>query len=246
MADIQYMISMRCTSCGTDVGDVDARFCSNCGALVPTFDGDDEVQEKPKPAISLDSAEIKQYATWGGIVAGVVALIAVGWVFLGGSSGDDDAQAVAPATTTTVETTTTTVPQGDEPTQAMELIYLPVTDSVTIEYPRSGGIGRYHQDGQVVTVSINGEMCERSDGLLKVGGTIRNHSQNDQTLDYVIGVDFSRAFPVTHLAHVEATVTGLAPNQAVDWYGEAPSERLVTVKCVITDVTVTPTVADTP
>ena len=125
----------------------------------------------------------------------------------------------------------------------MELIYLPVTDGVTIEYPHSGGIGRYYRDGQVVTVSIEGASCERSDGLLKVGGTITNRSQNLQTLDYVIGVDFSRAFPVTHLAHVEATVTGLAPNQSAEWYAEAPSTRLVTVKCVLTELTVTPTAA---
>ena len=236
------MISMRCTSCGTDVGDVDARFCSNCGALVPTFDDEGEFSEKPKAKVSVNPEEMKQYATWAAVVIGAVALIAIGAVFIGLFSGGDDAEVAAATTTTTVDTTTTTLPQGDEPTQAMELIYLPVTDSVTIEYPRSGGIGRYHQDGQVVTVSIKGDTCERSQGLLRVGGTIRNHSQVDQTLDYVIGVDFSRAFPVTHLAHVEATVTGLTPDQSVSWSAEAPSTRLVTVKCVITEVTVTPSV----
>lgn len=189
--------------------------------------------DPPPPARITD--EHWQYLTWGAIAVGSVAIVALVAVVFGLLSGTGTAGAVHPEPAEEVVATSITVP-----VKAVEMINVPVTEPVVIRSPRIASTARYHQDGTVVVVGVTMDVCERRDGMLRASGSIRNNSALAQTFDYEIGVDLKRKGTGAVLAHVEASVEALAPGDAAEWAVETVSSRVVSIRCVVTDLTVMP------
>jgi hypothetical protein len=189
--------------------------------------------DPPPPSRITD--EYWQYITWGAIAVGAVAIVALVAVVFGLLSGTGTAGAAHPEEAQEVVATSVTVP-----VKAIEIVNVPVTEPVVIRSPRIGRTARYHQDGTVVIVGVTMDVCERHDGMLRASGTIRNDSKLGQSFGYVIGVDLRRAGNGSPIAALEVSVEDLAPGETADWSVEQVSSRIVKLRCVVTDLTVTP------
>ncbi|MEA3510269.1 MAG: hypothetical protein U9R51_02435 [Actinomycetota bacterium] len=220
----------KCATCGAGLPDAAARFCSACGEPVPASG------ESPNlPPRSGITDEHWQYITWGAIAAGAVAIVALVAVVLGLLSGTDPVGASDSLVVDDPVATAIAVP-----TKAIELVNVPVTETVVIRSPRIGPTARYHQDGTVVIVRVTMDVCERHDGMLRASGSIRNDSAVDQTFDYDIGVDLKRRGTGARLSHLETSVEGITPGETADWTVETVSSRVVNIRCDVTELTVTP------
>lgn len=223
---------MKCTACGADYTDADARFCSSCGEPVVIPD-EASVKGSVPPARFTD--EHWQYITWGAIAAGAVAIVALVAVVFGllsdaGTSSDAESGSVDEVVSTAVTV----------PAKALESINVPVIEPVVIRSPRIGPTTRYHQDGTVVVVRVTMDVCERHDGMLRASGSIRNESALDQTFDYDIGVELKRRGTGALLSHIEASIEGLASGASAEWIVETVSSRVVNIRCDVTELTVIP------
>ena len=268
-ADIIEMASPNCAACGSGLTDLEARFCSACGAAIvtaplasdgesaPEHIGDPDPEaggeaETTAPAgdeVATDGAAPKfdgpprltmtedqwQYATWGAVAAGAVAVVALIAVVFGLLSRAEDASAASNERAVVTSTTTTTIPIAKGPLAAA-----PVTDPVTIEAPRVGHPIWYSVGRTTVIVTLTMNECDRIDGRLRAGGEIWNNSPLGQTLDYRIGVEMTRPVVATPLASLEATVDGLAAGESVEWLVETPSTKSVSLRCDIGALTVAP------
>jgi hypothetical protein len=271
------MASTVCAACGFDLPDLEARFCSSCGASVPGIEPipDDEpdheaegvvatdVPEAPAPEADgpaegesgSDAQEISgdltrysfevplrhrltdeqwQYATWGAVAVGAVAIVALVAVVFGLLSSNDDAPR-APFAAASESTTTTTVVR-----RTGMINEFPVSYPSTVEYPKIGDSAGYHQDRAFIAFRLTVDTCERSDGMLKVGGSIRNETLIGQTLDYHIAVEITRRVVGTSLASLDTTVEGLGPRETAEWGVEAVSTKTVNVACDVVALTVAP------
>ncbi|MFV9672474.1 MAG: hypothetical protein ACNYZH_04550 [Acidimicrobiia bacterium] len=220
----------KCATCGADLPDAAARFCSACGEPVQVSG------ESPDPSPpSGITDEHWQYITWGAIAAGAVAIVALVAVVFGLLSGSDTVGASDSFVVDEPVATSVTVPA-----KALESINVPVTETVVIRSPRVGPTTRYHQDGTVVVVRVTMDVCERHDGMLRASGSIRNDSALDQTFDYDIDVDLKRRGTGALLSHLEASVEGITAGETVEWSVETVSSRVVNIRCDITELTVIP------
>ena len=231
-ADIKGMDSSTCAACGTELADTAARYCSSCGELQPGTGEDSGTDPSRQPRIT---DEHWQFITWGAMAAAAVAVVALVAVVFGLLSEPDSAGAADPEPIEDVTSAPTTVPG-----KAIETIDVPVTEPVVLLSPRIGSTARYYQDGMVVLVRVTVDVCERGDGMLRAGGSIRNDSTLGQTLDYDVGVDLKRRTTGALLAHLETSIAGLAPGETAGWSVETVSTRAVTIRCAVSDLTVIP------
>jgi hypothetical protein len=174
-----------------------------------------------------------QYATWGAIVVGVVAIVALIAVVFGLLSKSDRVASGSAGAETAVTTTTVAMKTG-------LITEFPVTYPSVVESPRVGDSARYHQDGAVIAVRITLDECERSDGMLKASGSIRNDTPFGQTLDYSLGIELKRPAVGTSLASLEAAIPGLSPRETAEWSVETVSTKAVGVRCEVATLTVAP------
>ena len=231
------MTPKRCRTCATEIADSDALFCSHCGAAMASGEGDPPATIDGQGSRSRNDQRWR-LVTWVAVAVGGVAAVALIALTFGTRS---EPERTTPDDVAIQDVTTTTVPApAGEPIKAVETVNLPLSNAVTIEYPRTGTTGRYHLDGEVVNVYIAGDKCGGDEGMIEASGAIRNDSQSRQTLDYIIGVDLIRAVTGSRLAHLETTIEGLAPGASADWSVEMISTRTVSLRCVVTDLTVAP------
>jgi len=226
------MIATTCRACGTELEDPAARYCSWCGADVPS-DEPEEISPESEHTHRQHAADPLRYATLGAFVLGALAVGALTVVTVSALTRTDVNQPTSAPTTTVTSAVT-------ESTHASETINPAVTQTITIPFPRLGGVGRYHQDGVVAMFGIAGDHCGTREGMIGASGTIRNESPAGQTFDYIIEVDLIRVWTRARIGHLEATVTGLAPGASADWSVEIPSTRVSAIDCEVTDVTLTP------
>jgi len=226
------MDSTKCAACGADRPDAAARYCSSCGE--PVLLPDESSATEPVPPSRITD-EHWQYITWGAIGAGTVAIVALVAVVFGLLSGTSTPGAAGSEATGEVVPTSVTVPA-----KALESINVPVTEPVVVRSPRIGPTTRYHQDGTVVVVRVTMDVCERNDGMLRASGSIRNDSALGQTFDYGIGVDLKRRGTGALLSHLEASIEGLASGGTAGWNVETVSSRIVNIRCEVTELTVIP------
>ncbi len=224
------MDTTKCATCGAELPDAAARFCSACGESVQVLG---ETPDPSPPSGITD--EHWQYITWGAIAAGAVAIVALVAVVFGLLSGTNTVGASDSFVVDEPVATSVT-----EPVKALESINVPVTETVVIRSPRIGPTTRYHQDGTVVVVRVTMDVCERHDGMLRASGSIRNDSALDQTFDYDIDVDLKRGGTGALLSHLEASVEGITPGETVEWSVETVSSRVVNIRCDVTELTVIP------
>ena len=174
-----------------------------------------------------------QYVTWGAVAAGAVAIVALLAVVFGLLSRSDDTVS-SPIASGTTATTTTVAPRTGMITE------FPVTYPSVVESPQIGDSAGYHQDRAFIAVRLTVDTCERSDGMLRAGGSIRNETRIGQTLDYLIAVKMTRRVVGTSLASLETTVEDLGPNETAVWSVEAVSTKTVNVACNVATLTVAP------
>ena len=259
------MASINCAACGSDLLDPEASFCSACGASVPEAEpvpddasvtGESDLENDAPAGHDSDSKvagtagdlskiglEVPprlrlteqqwQYVTWGAVAAGAVAIVALLAVVFGLLSSSNETSrspvaAVSESTTTTVRSWIGVVTE------------FPVTDPSTVESPRIGDPAGYYQDGAYIAVRLTVDTCERSDGMLRASGSLRNDTQIDQTLDYHIAVEMTRRVVGTSLASLETIVEDLGPGETAKWSLEAVSTKTVNVACDVATLTVAP------
>jgi len=228
-ADIRWVEPSTCDACGSDLALSGARYCSECGAPIT----DDERSAAPTSSFRVTDGQWR-YITWTAVAVAIVAAATIAAVAFGTLTGGDPADtAVAPPT---IEMS----PSSTVALKAIETVDVPVTEPIMIESPRIGPSTRYHRDGAVVVLRLTMEECERSDGMLRAAGSIRNGSALGQTFTYALTVDLSRAGLGTRLARLESVAEGVGPGEVVGWSVETPSTKVVTVRCGVTAVTVTP------
>ena len=116
----------------------------------------------------------------------------------------------------------------------------PVTYPSVVESPQIGDSSGYHQDGAFIAVRLTLDTCERSDGMLRAGGSIRNETLIGQILDYRIAVEMSRRVVGTSLASLETTVENLGARETAEWSVETASTKAVNVACDVATLTVAP------
>jgi len=174
-----------------------------------------------------------QYVTWGAVAAGAVAIVALLAVVFGLLSRSDDAVA-SPIVSGTTPTTTTVERRTGMITE------FPVTYPSVVESPQIGDSAGYHQDRAFIAVRLTVDTCERSDGMLRAGGSIRNETRIGQTLDYHIAVKMTRRVVGTSLGSLETTVEDLGPHETAVWSVEAVSTKTVNVSCHVATLTVAP------
>jgi hypothetical protein len=175
-----------------------------------------------------------QYATWGAVAVGVVAIVALVAVIFGPlSSGDETPRSPVPAAGEPT-TTTTEAPRIGIVTE------FPVTAPSVVESPQLGGSAGYLQDWAYIAVRLTADTCERRDGMLRASGTIRNETRIGQTLDYDVAVEMTRRVVGSSLASLETTVEDLGPHETAEWSVEAVSTRTVNVACDVVALTVSP------
>jgi hypothetical protein len=176
-----------------------------------------------------------QYVTWGAVAAGAVAIVALLAVVFGLLSSRDETSRSPVAAAGESTTTTTTVAR-----RIGIVTEFPVIAPAVVESPQIGESVGYLEDWAFIAVRLTVDTCERSDGMLKAGGSIRNDSRIGQTLDYHIAVDMTRRVVGASLASLEATVEDLGPRETAEWGVEAVSTRTVNVACDIAALTVAP------
>ena len=174
-----------------------------------------------------------QYATWGAVAVGAVAIVALLAVVFGLLSRSDDTVSSPVASGTTPTTTTVERRTG-------MITEFPVTYPSVVESPQIGDSAGYHQDRAFIAVRLTLDTCERSDGMLKAGGSIRNETRIGQTLDYHIAVKMTRRVVGTSLASLETTVEDLGPHETAVWSVETVSTKTVNVSCNVATLTVAP------
>lgn len=226
------MIATTCRTCGTEREDPAARYCSWCGADVPS-DEPEEISPEREHTARQHDGEPMRYATLGAFVLGALAVGALTVVTMSALTRTDVNEPASGPTSTVTSLVT-------ESTHASETINPAVTQTITIRFPRLGGVGRYHQDGTVAVFAIAGDHCGTREGMIGASGTIRNESQAGQTFDYIIEVDLIRVWTRARIGHLEATVAGLPPGASADWNVEMPSTRVSAIDCEVTDVSLTP------
>ncbi|MEN8233715.1 MAG: hypothetical protein ABFR89_02185 [Actinomycetota bacterium] len=177
-----------------------------------------------------------RYLAWVSVAVGIVAVGAIIAVMVGTITRTPEA---ARASSEATSTTSTTIDPESAP-HALEMIELPVTAPVVIDHPRVGVTGRYHRDGSVVMVRITGDECERSDGMLRAAGTIRNESKVGQTFDYVISLEVQRSLTGSVLTKLETTVENLGPDEKAEWSVEEASSKVTSMRCLVSELTVIP------
>ncbi len=194
----------------------------------------DELEEispesEPRPHVG----DPMRYASLGAFALGALAVGALTVVTVSALTRADvhEPESGPTSTVTTVVT---------DSTHASETINPVVTQTITIPFPRLGGVARYHQDGAVAMFAIAGDHCGTREGMIGASGTIRNESQAGQTFDYTIEVDLIRVWTRARIGHLETTVAGLSPGASVDWNVEMLSTRVSAIDCEVTDVTLTP------
>ena len=174
-----------------------------------------------------------QYVTWGAVAAGAVAIVALLAVVFGLLSRSDD---TVPSAIVSGTTPTTTIAER----RTGMITEFPVIYPSVVESPQIGESAGYHQDRAFIAVRLTVDTCERSDGMLRAGGSIRNETRIGQTLDYHIAVKMTRRVVGTSLASLEATVENLGPNETAVWSVEAVSTKTVNVACNVATLTVAP------
>ena len=176
-----------------------------------------------------------QYVTWGAGAVGAVAIVALLAVVFGllSSSNDTSRSPVAAASESSSTTTTVVRPSG-------MITEFPVTYPSIVEFPEVGDSAGYHQDGAFIAVRLTVDTCERSDGMLKASGSIRNETRIGQTLDYHLAVEMTRRVVGTSLASLETSVEDLGPSETAEWSVEAVSTKTVNVACDVATLTVAP------
>jgi len=219
----------KCPACGADLTLSGVRFCSECGK--PVLAGEADASQTPQPRIS---EEQWQYITWGSGAVIVVALAAVAAVIFGVVSDSGGVEA-----SVAVSTTQAPMPSTEAP-KAMEIIDVPVTEPIVIESPRLGPSTRYHRDGSVVVGRVTMDRCERSEGMLRASGSIRNDSSLGQAFTYGMTIDLERSRLGTRLARLDAVIDRLGPGEVAEWSVETPSTKVVTIRCDVDTLTVTP------
>lgn len=246
-----------CSGCGAPVPDAGLAGERDSALASDEAAGDDPVDEAgvsegsdsgsgvESPSIGLSSFSLEvpprlrpseehwQYATWGAVAVGAVAIVALLAVVLSLVSSSDEASPPPPAAAS--ESTTTTVRSW-----IGVVTEFPVTDPSTIESPRIGDSAGYFQDGAFIAVRLSVDACERSDGMLRASGSIRNETNIGQTLDYHIAVEMTRRLVGTSLASMEATVEDLGPRETAEWAVETVSTKTVNVACDVAALTVVP------
>ena len=224
------MIATTCRACGTELEDPAARYCSWCGADVPS----DELEEtSPESEPRRHAGDPMRYASLGAFAVGALAVGALTVVTVSALTRADvhEPESGPTSTVTTVVT---------DSTHASETINPVVTQTITIPFPRLGGVARYHQDGAVAMFAIAGDHCGTREGMIGASGTIRNESQAGQTFDYIIEVDLIRVWTRARIGHLETTVASLSAGSSADWNVEVPSTRVSAIDCEVTDVTLIP------
>lgn len=174
------------------------------------------------------------YATWGAVAAGAVAIVALLAVVFGLLSSSNDTSR-SPVAAASDSTTTTTVER-----RTGMITEFPVTYPSIVESPLIGDSAGYHQDGAFIAVRLTVDTCERSDGMLRASGSIRNETRIGQTLDYHIAVEMTRRVVGTSLASLETTVEGLGSRETAEWSVETVSTKAVGVRCEVATLTVAP------
>jgi hypothetical protein len=260
------MASPSCTACGSDLLDPEARYCSACGAPVPeaepipddapvtgesALENDVPAEHDSDPKVAETSGNLSkiglevpfrlrlteqqsQYVTWGAVAAGAVAIVALLAVVFGLLSSSNETSR-SPVAAVSESTTTTTIerPSG-------MITEFPVTYPSIVESPQIGDSAGYHQDGAFIAVKLTVDTCERSDGMLRASGSIRNDTRIGQTLDYHIVVKMKRRVVGTSLASLETAVEGLGARETAEWSVEAVSTKTVNVACDVATLTVAP------
>lgn len=194
----------------------------------------DELEEiSPESEPRPHAGDPMRYASLGAFALGALAVGALTVVTVSALTRADvhEPESGPTSTVTTVVT---------DSTHASETINPVVTQTITIPFPRLGGVARYHQDGAVAMFAIAGDHCGTREGMIGASGTIRNESQAGQTFDYTIEVDLIRVWTRARIGHLETTVAGLSPGASVDWNVEMLSTRVSAIDCEVTDVTLTP------
>ena len=175
-----------------------------------------------------------QYATWGAVAVGAVAVVALLAVTFGPLSTSDEAPR-SPVAAAGEPTTTTT-----EARRTGIVTEFPVMAPSVVESPQLGESSAYLQDDAYIAVRLTAETCERRDGMLRASGSIRNETHIGQTLDYKIAVEMTRRVVGSSLGSLETTVEDLGPHETAEWSVEAVSTRTVNVACDVVTLTVAP------
>ena len=119
----------------------------------------------------------------------------------------------------------------------------PVSYPSIVESPKIGESAGYHQDRAYIAFKLTVDTCDRSEGMLRAGGSIRNETLIGQTLDYHLVIEMTRRVVGTSLVSLETTVEDLGPLETAEWSVEAVSTRTVNVECVVDTLTVAPSEA---
>jgi len=228
--DIMKVEPSKCVACGADLSLPGARYCSECVASIPA--GGEEAK-RPRPPSTI-SDEYWRYITWGAIAAAIVAVGALAAVLFGSMKGN------AVSGEATVASTIPAVVLSTVNVKALEIIDIPVTGPVVIESPRIGPSTRYHREGAVAVVRVTMDECERSEGMLRAGGSIRNDSPVGQTFTYALTVDLVRSRLGTSLARLEDVIERVGPGATVAWSVGTPSTKGVTVRCDVASLKLDP------
>ena len=175
-----------------------------------------------------------QYATWGAVAAGAVAIVALLAVVFGLLSGSRDAPRSPVAAAGEPSSTTTLAPRTGMINE------FPVSYPSIVESPKIGESAGYHQDRAYIAFKLTVDTCDRSEGMLRAGGSIRNETLIGQTLDYHLVIEMKRRVVGTSLASLETTVEDLGPLETAEWSVEAVSTKTVNVECVVDALTVAP------
>lgn len=250
-----------CSSCGASVSEIEPTphgeagreggvVAAEAAEVAPDSDrpvegdpgGDAAEPSSGLPAYALEmplrhrlTDEMWQYVTWGAVAAGAVAIVALLAIVFGLLSSNNETPLAPAAAASESTTTTTTVAQ-----RIGIVTELPVVAPSVVESPQIGESAGYLQDWAYVAVRLTVDTCERSDGMLKAGGSIRNETRIGQTLDYHIAVDMTRRVVGTSLASLETTVEDLGPAETAEWGVESVSTKTVNVACDVVALTVAP------
>jgi hypothetical protein len=175
-----------------------------------------------------------QYAIWGAVVAGALAVVALVAVVFGLLSSSNETSR-SPVAAAGESTTTTTVVR-----RTGMINEFPVAYPSIVESPQVGDSAGYHQDQAYIAFRLTVDTCERSEGMLRAGGSIRNETLIGQTLDYHIAVEMTRRVIGSSLASLETSVEDLGPRETAEWSVETVSTKTVNVACDVAALTVAP------
>ncbi len=244
-ADIAWMITVACPSCGSDLEDPDDAVCMHCGLPIGS-PRHAEADPEPEPEAAavpnsmsapLSADGVWRLALWGALLVSIVAVGAITATLLSAMFRSAEPEA---AVISTSSLTTTTVATGASIGLGTPNFDPPVAGAITIADPKLDEVTRHHTGDEVITFQLDGVFCGRGEGTLVASGVIRNYSMAQQTFDYHINVELIRTWNRARIGFLEATVQDVGPFESAEWSVEMVSSRVSAIDCAVTGITATP------